>query len=105
MQHHAQQRALRCVPRVCVRRGRRRADAKKILDDLEARATKQYVSSFGIAVIHDALGDKERAMAALEQAYQDHAVEFSQLGQYPPFRSLSGTPRYEEIMKIVSRPR
>jgi len=83
----------------------RRADAEKILVKLNERAKKAYVSSFGIAVIHDALGDKERAMAALEQAYEDHAVEFSQLGQYPPFASLRGTPRYEEIMKIVSRPR
>jgi len=83
----------------------RRADAEKILAELEERAKKQYVSSFGIALIYDALGEKERAMAALEQAYEDHAVEFSQPGQYPPFRVVRGTPRYEEIIKIVSRPR
>ena len=83
----------------------RRADADRILAELQSRARRQYVSSFGIALVHDALGEKEPAMAALERAYEEHAVEFAQPTQYPPFQTLRGEPRFEELMRSVSRDR
>ena len=60
---------------------------------------QRYVSSFGIALIHDALGDKTAALTALERAFQEHAVEFLLLDQYPPFRTLASEPRYQELMQ------
>src|SRR2546426_12103568 len=48
----------------------RALDARRILKELQSLARQQYVSSFGIALIHDALGEKEPALAAFEQAYQ-----------------------------------
>ena len=83
----------------------RQGEAKKILGELELRAKQQYVSSYGLALIHDALGEKEAAVAALQKAYEDHAVEFAQPAQYPPFRSMRGDPRVEQISRIVSRQR
>jgi len=82
-----------------------RADrARGILSDLETRRTQQYVSSFGIALIHDALGDKEAALAALEQACDDRATEFAQMPWYPPFRTIADDPRYLDVMRRVGRP-
>jgi hypothetical protein len=63
------------------------------------------VSSFGLALIHDALGEKEPALAALERAYQDRAVEFAQMDQYPPFRSIASEPRFQTVMRLVGAPR
>jgi tetratricopeptide (TPR) repeat protein len=80
-------------------------DARRILKELEARARQQYVSGFGIALIYDALGEKEPALAAFERAYQDRAVEFSQMNQYPPFKTIASDPRYEARLRDIGLPR
>jgi TolB-like protein/Flp pilus assembly protein TadD len=80
----------------------RRAEARRILAELEARAHTQYVSSFGLAMIHDALGEKQAALTAIERAYEDHAVELAALGAYPPFETLKGDPRFDAIVRAVS---
>jgi TolB-like protein/DNA-binding winged helix-turn-helix (wHTH) protein/Flp pilus assembly protein TadD len=77
-------------------------DARRILKELEARGRQQYVSSFGIALIHDALGDKDPALAAFERAVQDRAIEFAQLAQYPPFKTIASDPRFEGPMKLIA---
>ena len=48
-------------------------EARKVLEDLDGLATDQYVSSYGRAVIHAALGEKEIAMAWLEKAYEERS--------------------------------
>ena len=83
----------------------RTADARRVLNQLVSRARDQYVSSFGIALIHDALGEKEPALAALERAYLDRAVEFAQMFQYPPFKTIASHPRYQAVMRQVGLPR
>ena len=80
-------------------------DARRIVKELEARAQQQYVSGFGLALIYDALGEKEPALAAFERAYQDRAVEFSQLEQYPPFKTIASDPRYQARMREIGLPR
>jgi TolB-like protein/DNA-binding winged helix-turn-helix (wHTH) protein/tetratricopeptide (TPR) repeat protein len=83
----------------------RAVEARRILKQLESRARQQYVSSFGIALIYDALGEKEPAMAAFEQAYQDRAVEFAQMSQYPSFETIASHPRFQELMGLIGLPR
>jgi TolB-like protein/DNA-binding winged helix-turn-helix (wHTH) protein/Flp pilus assembly protein TadD len=80
-------------------------DARRILKDLEALARQQYVSAFGIALIYDALGEKEPAVAAVDRAYQDRAVEFSQMTQYPPFKTIASDPRFQARMREIGLPR
>ena len=80
-------------------------DARRILKELEAGARGQYVSSFGMALIHDALGEKEPALLAFERAYQDRAVEFAQMAQYPPFTTIASEPRFKATMRRVGLPR
>jgi len=79
----------------------RTVDARRVLKELEAHRLKQYVSSFGIALIHDALGEKASALAALERAYEDRAVEFGQMTQYPPFKTIASEARFQAIMQEV----
>ncbi len=77
--------------------------ARGVLDDLRARSTRQYVSSFGIALIHEALGERESALAALARAYDDHALEFSQWRQYPGFELVRAEPRYQAVLRNMTR--
>jgi tetratricopeptide (TPR) repeat protein len=82
----------------------RPADARSILNALESRARQQYVSSFGTALIHDALGEKEPALAAFERAHQDRALEFAQMYQYPPFKTIASEARFQAVMRLVGLP-
>ena len=81
--------------------GGRANDARAVLKELEAHRREQYVSSFGVALIHDALGEKEPALAALRIAYEDHAVEFGLFEQYPPFKAIASEPGFQAVMRQV----
>ena len=82
----------------------RTADARGVLKELEAHRRDQYVSWFGIALIHDALGEKGPALAALERAAQERAVEFGLLAQYPPFTAIAAEPAFHAVMRQVGLP-
>jgi DNA-binding winged helix-turn-helix (wHTH) protein/tetratricopeptide (TPR) repeat protein len=75
--------------------------ARRILQSLEARRRHQYVSAFGLALIHDALGDKAAALAAFERAYQERAVEIAQSEQYPRFTTIASEPQFLERMRSI----
>lgn len=79
--------------------------AREVLKELESHRREQYVSWFGIALIHDALGEKERALAALQRAFEDRAVEFAQMAQYPPFKTMASDPQYQAVTLHVGLPR
>jgi len=80
-------------------------DARRILQDLEARRVEEYVSSFGIALIYDVLGEKDAALTAIERACDERAVEFAQPRQYPGFSTIASEPRFEAVMQRVGLPR
>jgi len=80
-------------------------DARDILNELESHRRDQYVSSFGFALIHDALGEKKSALSALQRAFEDRAVEFAQMAQYPPFRAIAAEPQFQALMLQVGLPR
>ena len=76
-----------------------------MLKELDAHRRGQYVSAFGIALIHDALGEKEPAVAAVQRAWDDHAIEFAMVGQYPAFKTIASEPRFLAVMRQVGLPR
>lgn len=83
----------------------RTLDARAVLKELDVHRRDQYVSAFGIALIHDALGEREAAVAAVERARDDHAVEFAMVGQYPAFKTIAAEPRFLAVMRQVGLPR
>ena len=80
-------------------------DAHAILQELESHRRDQHVSSFGIALIHDALGQKAPALVALQRARDERAVEFGQMAQYPPFKAIASEPAFRAVMRQVNLPR
>jgi tetratricopeptide (TPR) repeat protein len=79
----------------------RTSDARAVLKELEAHRRDQYVSWFGTALIHDSLGEKQPALAALRKAHDDHAVEFAMDDLYPPFKTIAAEPEYLAMMRQV----
>jgi TolB-like protein/DNA-binding winged helix-turn-helix (wHTH) protein/Tfp pilus assembly protein PilF len=79
----------------------RAEDARKVLKELEAHRQDQYVSWYGIALIHDALREKAQALAALQRAFEDRAVEFGLHDQYAPFKTIASEPAFQAVVRKV----
>jgi TolB-like protein/tetratricopeptide (TPR) repeat protein len=75
--------------------------ARRILAQLEATAQTRYVDHANIAEIHVALGDKEAAFKALEQAYQDRSQPLLCVWFVQEFKPLRDDPRYRALMDKV----
>jgi TolB-like protein/DNA-binding winged helix-turn-helix (wHTH) protein/Flp pilus assembly protein TadD len=81
-----------------------KAEARKILAELKSRAAHIYVSPFGLADIYIALGDKENAVAMLNQGLQEHSADMMFLATAPEFDSLHGDPRFRAIVARIGFP-
>jgi hypothetical protein len=54
-------------------------------------------------VLYSALGERDKAFAALERAYAAHDYQLQYLG-YPEFDSLRSDPRFQELIRRVGLP-
>jgi hypothetical protein len=50
-------------------------------------------------------GEKEAALTALRRAYEDHAVEFGMIDQYPPFRTIAAEPGFQAVIRLIGAAR
>jgi TolB-like protein/tetratricopeptide (TPR) repeat protein len=78
------------------------AAARKILDELTTRAQHEYVQSYALAVVHLALGDKEKALTLLEKAYEERGIQIGgntcSLKIDKRLDALRGDPRFERLL-------
>jgi len=83
----------------------RRAEANKILGDLERKSKTIYVSSYVIATIYAGLGDKDKAFESLEKAYQEKSLELSwHLKADLRIDNLRSDPRFQKLLRRVGLP-
>jgi adenylate cyclase len=75
--------------------------ARKHLDDINQLAGQMYVSPVHIAKVHAALGDRERAFAWLQTAYEGRSDHLLWLRTNPVFESLRSDPRFTELVKKI----
>jgi TolB-like protein/DNA-binding winged helix-turn-helix (wHTH) protein/Tfp pilus assembly protein PilF len=81
-----------------------RTEAMKLLAQLKKMASEQHVAPFDIAVIYDALGERDKALDWLEKAYQDQSEMMLFLEMYQPVADLRGEPRFQELVRRVGVP-
>ncbi len=77
--------------------GQARAALGKLLDD----ARQRYVDRTYIAAIYAALGDKDDAIAQLEQAYRDRSAHMNGIWMNAWYRPLHGDPRFEALVARI----
>ena len=75
------------------------AFSQAILKRLEAG--KEYISPAGLAILHVALGERERAFALLERAYSAHDQQLIWLGVEKGFDPLRSDPRFQELLRRI----
>ena len=79
----------------------RRPEAEQVLKDLEALSQRAYVPASSFAVIHAALGDRARALDALERGLAEHDFSMAQIKVAPWFASLRADPRFQQILATL----
>jgi serine/threonine protein kinase/Tfp pilus assembly protein PilF len=76
-----------------------RAEAEKILHELQAEAKQRRVSSDAIALIYTGLGDKDRAFEFLrKEVEEDKSLPFF-INVLPEWDSLRTDPRFEQLIR------
>jgi len=80
----------------------RRNEAIAIVDKLET--TDKYVSPAELAILYGALGDKEKAFTALEQAFTERDFQLTALKVEPGYDPLRADPRFQDLMGRVGLP-
>jgi serine/threonine-protein kinase len=79
----------------------RRDDALKVLGELQAIATKRYVSPYFMGLIHLGLQDDDRAFASLEAAFQERHPYLALLKVEPVFDRVRSDKRFVALEKRV----
>jgi TolB-like protein/Tfp pilus assembly protein PilF len=79
--------------------GGNRAEAQKLLSVLTQEAGKEYVSSYDLALIQTALGDKKQALDLLEKAFEERNGRLMNLKVHPWFDRLRGEARFQDLLR------
>jgi tetratricopeptide (TPR) repeat protein len=79
----------------------KKAEAEKVLKQLEDMKKKSYVSSFYIAFIYSGLGDKDQAIQWLNRAYDEKSDYLVYLNVLPLLDDLREEPGFKELVRRV----
>jgi TolB-like protein/DNA-binding winged helix-turn-helix (wHTH) protein/Flp pilus assembly protein TadD len=82
----------------------RRAEALATLAELQRLAKQQYVPPYHLAWIYVGLGDKDKAIALLQQVYAEHTQHVVDFKTVPMFDSLRSDKRFQELVQKVGLP-
>jgi TolB-like protein/Flp pilus assembly protein TadD len=82
-----------------------RDEALKILAQLPQLAAQRYVPSYSFAILHMALGEKEKAIEWLERGYDERAgLDLIFIKVDPMLDPLQGEPRFKALVQKVLAP-
>jgi len=79
----------------------RRAEALRVLAELEERSKGGFVPSSARALIYIGLGDKDQAFGWLDKAYAELDWRLRELKVQPLYDSLRSDPRFTRLLKQV----
>jgi eukaryotic-like serine/threonine-protein kinase len=71
---------------------------------LEHAAASRWVNPYTLAVHYALVGERDRAIAALERAHATRVGMMVFLARDPAFDSLHGLPRFEALLRSISEP-
>jgi TolB-like protein/DNA-binding winged helix-turn-helix (wHTH) protein/Tfp pilus assembly protein PilF len=82
----------------------RKAEARKILAELQSLSERSYVPATEMALIYAGLGEKDKAFARLDRAYEEHSFSLSNLKVEPRFDPLRSDPRFADLLRHIGLP-
>jgi TolB-like protein/Flp pilus assembly protein TadD len=83
----------------------KRSEAEAVLQEFADRKSQgRYASGYAIASVHLALGDKETALARLEDGYRERTHWMLWLKRDPRWDPLRPDPRFQDLVRRVGLP-
>jgi eukaryotic-like serine/threonine-protein kinase len=82
----------------------KKAEAKKVLEELKDLSKQRYVDPYNIAIIYAGLNDKDRAFGWLDRAYEARSFNMAILTTDTVLDNLRPDPRFMEMLKQVDLP-
>jgi TolB-like protein/DNA-binding winged helix-turn-helix (wHTH) protein/Flp pilus assembly protein TadD len=79
----------------------RRLDALRLLGELKRRQQTGYVPAGAFVTAYVGLGNNDEAFAWFERAYKEQSNILIYLKVFPPYDSLRGDPRFQDLMRRV----
>jgi tetratricopeptide (TPR) repeat protein len=92
---------LRALEGTCLARNGRRAEAAQSLGEIEQLRAAEYVDAYYVALLCDALGDRDRAFCELERAIAENSATLHVLDVDPKMDCLRLDPRYRALRDAV----
>ena len=74
----------------------------RILQQLEARAVKDFVSPYHFAYVYSGLGEADTAIDWLERAFERRSGAIYGIKGSFLFRNLHGHPRFNSLLKRIN---
>ncbi len=75
--------------------------AGNFIQELQAHAKQEYVSGYHFAVVYLGLGEKDAALASLEEAFRDRSTLLIYLKMDPRFDSLRSDSRFIDLLRRI----
>jgi hypothetical protein len=71
---------------------------------LNELSKQKYISGYFVARIYAALGDKDKAFAWLEKAYEDRSMAsgFGTIKTNPAYDPLRSDPRFQDLLRRMN---
>jgi DNA-binding winged helix-turn-helix (wHTH) protein/tetratricopeptide (TPR) repeat protein len=88
----------------CLAKMGRDAEAQRILDELESMRSSEYVDSYQMASLQNALGQRELAFEELERAYEENSAFFWGVNVDPKMDVFRDDPRFARISAGMREP-
>jgi tetratricopeptide (TPR) repeat protein len=89
----------RALEATCLAKMDRQDEAKRILDELDRLRRTEYVDAYYMAMLRDALGQRDDAFAELERAAQENSAFMYSIEVDPKMEALRGDPRFARIRR------
>jgi tetratricopeptide (TPR) repeat protein len=74
-------------------------EARTLLEELTARADRQYVPPVTLAIVNALLGERDSAFEWLDKAVETHSVGLTTLPTNRAFESLHEDPRFAALLR------
>ncbi len=81
-----------------------REKALQLVHDLETGVETRSRPGIAVARVYAALGDNDKALAALESMYKDRRAALPFVNEYPEFEPLHDDPRYKDLLRRIGLP-
>lgn len=92
---------IRALEGTCQAKMGRVTEACDILAELQRSRATEYVDAYHLALLYDALGNRNQAFAELERACQENSAALCLLDVDPKMDALRGDPRFPRLRDSV----